>query len=65
MENKHENRTDNADLIAGSLKAENREIKREHARKLNKMWLWLGILFLIAIVLWFIFGLGLFESFTK
>ena len=59
---KHEDYADNAEMIAGSLKAEQKDKQREQTRRMNKLWIWLGVLFLVAILLWFIFGLGLFES---
>ena len=54
---------DNADQIARSLEAEQKATQREHTRKMNKLWIWLGVLILIAIIIWFIFGLGMFEAF--
>ena len=56
------NQTENADMIARSLEAEQKDRQREHTRRMNKLWIWLGVLFLVAILLWFIFGLGLFEA---
>lgn len=56
------NQVDNADLIAGSLKAEQKDKQREHTRRMNRLWIWLGVMILVAILLWFIFGLGLFEA---
>ena len=56
------NQADNADMIARSLEAEQKDRQREHTRRMNKLWIWLGVLFLVAILLWFIFGLGLFEA---
>lgn len=61
MATKHDN-GDNADMIARSLEAEQKDRQREHTRRMNKLWIWLGVLFLVAILLWFIFGLGLFEA---
>lgn len=55
---KHENHDDNADLIAKSMKAEQKAKERESTRRLNKLWIWLGVLFLVAILIWFIFFLG-------
>ena len=62
IRHKHENQADNADMIARSLEAEQKDRQREHTRRMNKLWIWLGVLFLVAILLWFIFGLGLFEA---
>ena len=59
---KHDGKQDNADLIAESMLAEQKNKKRETTKKMNRLWIWLGVLLLVAILLWFIFGLGLFES---
>lgn len=56
------NQADNADMIARSLEAEQKDKQREHTRRMNRLWIWLGVMFLVAILLWFIFGLGLFEA---
>ena len=42
----------NADLIADSLKAEGKEMKRRDTKRINKLWLWLGVLILILLILW-------------
>lgn len=60
----HDNHADNADLIAKSMKAEGKERQRENTRKINKLWLWLGILVLVAILLWWIFSIGFVEDAT-
>lgn len=57
-----ENEPVDADLIANSLKANGRNRKRENSRKINRMWLWFGVLILIAILLYWLFSIGLFES---
>ena len=59
---KHDGKQDNADLIAESMLAEQKNKQRETTKKMNRLWIWLGVLLLVAILLWFIFGLGLFES---
>lgn len=58
------NHADNADQIARSMKAEGKEKHRENTRKMNRMWLWLGVLILVAILLWWIFSIGFFEDTT-
>lgn len=63
MDNKEKfNETDNSDLIANKLKAQGRERKRESTRRINRLWLWLGVLVLIAILLYWLFSIGLMES---
>lgn len=61
---KHESHSDNADQIARSMKAEQKDKQREHTRRMNRMWLWLGVLVLVAILLWWIFSIGFFEDTT-
>ena len=60
---KHEDH-DNADMIAKSMKAEQKDKQRESTRRMNKLWIWLGVLFLVAILLWWIFSIGFFEDTT-
>ena len=55
---------DNADLIARSMEAEQKNKQRESTRRMNKLWIWLGVLFLVAILLWWIFSIGFFEDTT-
>ena len=62
-DDKH-NHADNADMIARSLEAEQKDKERQHTRNLNKIWLWLGVLILVAILLWWIFSIGFFEDTT-
>lgn len=54
-----ENESVNADLIADSMRAEGKERHRENTRKINRLWLWLGVLILIAILLYWLFSIGL------
>lgn len=61
---KENEKRDNADLISESMPAEGRNRKNENTRKINRMWLWFGVLVLIAILLWWIFSMGLFEDMT-
>ncbi len=57
-----DNESVNADMIANSLKAQGRERHRENTRKINRLWLWLGVLILIAILLYWLFSMGLMEG---
>lgn len=52
----------NADLEANRLKAEGRDRFRNGSRKVNRLWLWFGVLVLIAILLYWLFSIGLFED---
>lgn len=60
---KHDNQ-DNSDLIAKSMEAKQKEKQRETTRRMNKLWIWLGVMFLVAIMLWWIFSIGFFEDTT-
>ena len=44
-----------SDLIADSLKAEGKNHKRNSTKRINKLWLWLGVLILVAILIWWLF----------
>lgn len=57
-----DNESVNADMIANSLKAEGRERHRENTRKINRLWLWLGVLILVAILLYWLFSMGLMKD---
>lgn len=61
---KREERAVNADLISESLPAEGKERKRENTFKMNKIWIWLGVMILVIILLWWIFSIGLFADAT-
>ncbi len=58
---KQGNEAVNADMIANSMKAEGRLRHRENTRKINRLWLWLGVLVLIAILLYWLFSIGIFK----
>ena len=47
----------NADLIADSLKANGKNEKRNSTKRINKLWLWLGVLVLILILPYWLFVL--------
>lgn len=61
---KKEESSVNDDLIAESLKAEGKNRKREGRSKTNRLWLWFGILILIAILLYWLFTIGLIGDAT-
>ncbi len=62
---KNENGSVNSDLIADSLRVDAKNRRRETTSKNNRLWLWLGILVLIAILLYALFSMGLFESMSS
>ncbi len=43
-------------------RAEQRKRKNESTRKMNKLWMWLGVAILIFILLFWIFGIGTQEA---
>ncbi|MEZ3550675.1 MAG: hypothetical protein K1W02_08085 [Muribaculaceae bacterium] len=59
-----ENESVDSDLIADSLKAEGKNRRRENTRKTNRLWLWLGVLILIALLLYWIFSIGIIGDAT-
>ena len=61
MERDERQNTDNADQIAKSMLAEEKEKQRETTRRMNRLWIWLGVLFLVAILIWFMYFLGFLE----
>ena len=63
-DNRRKHDADNADMIARSMEAEQKDKQREKTRRMNKLWLWLGVLILVAILLWWIFSIGFFEDTT-
>lgn len=55
----------NADLIGKSMIAEGKNRKRNSSRKINNLWLWFGVLVLVAILIWWLFSLGIFGDATN
>lgn len=60
--NNNEGRRDEDILEAGKLKAEGKREERHRSGKVNKLWLWLGVLLLIFILLWWLYSVGMFED---
>ena len=50
------------DQVANGLIADAKMKKNEGTRRSNKLWLWLGMLILIFILLYWIFGIGTQEA---
>lgn len=46
------------DMIADSMKANGKTQKRENTKKINRLWLWLGVLILVFILLYWLFAMG-------
>lgn len=49
---------------ARSLKANGKKRHNESTRKVNRLWLWLGVLVLIFILLYWLWSIGTFEALT-
>lgn len=63
----HDNVHGNRELIneeAGRLRAQGRRRRDNNTRKVNRLWLWLGVLILIFILLWWLWSIGTFEDLT-
>lgn len=45
----------NSDVIADGLKANGKNQQRNSTKRINKLWLWLGVLILVVILLWWLF----------
>lgn len=52
----------NDDLIAGKLKEDAKNNHNNSTRRINRLWIWFGVLVLIAILLYWIFGIGTVED---
>ena len=61
-DNRSKHEADNAEMIARSMEAEQKNKQREKTRRMNKLWLWLGVMILVAILLWWIFSIGFVED---
>ena len=55
---------DNSDLIADGLKANGKRRKNESTSRINKLWLWFGVLILIIILFWWLCTIGIFGDLT-
>ena len=50
------------DQVANGMRANRREKHENHTRKMNRLWMWLGVVILIFILLFWIFGIGTAED---
>lgn len=46
------------------LRAEGKKRHNNSTRKVNRLWLWLGVLVLVFILLWWLYSIGTFEALT-
>lgn len=51
-----------ADQIADSLPSGGKVRKNRGTAKVNRLWLWLGVIVLIFILLYWLFSIGMFED---
>ena len=51
-----------SDVIADGLRAEGKDTKRNSTKRINKLWLWLGVLILVAILIWWLFSYVIFAD---
>lgn len=49
---------------ANEMKATGKNRHRENTRKINKLWIWLGVLILIFILIWWLWTFGIAEDVT-
>ncbi len=61
-QDKARNEAPNADLISESLPAEGKERKRKDTVKINRLWMWFGVIVLIFILLFWLFAIGTFGD---
>lgn len=64
MDSKERNQNDQVsdEQIANSLRVDAKKRNQANISKNNRLWLWLGILVLVAILLYCLFSIGLFTS---
>ncbi len=53
------------DQIANSMKANGKNRERGNTRRINRLWLWLGVLVLIFILLYWLFAMGTLGDLTN
>lgn len=56
---------ENRELVsheANQLRADGKKRHNESTRKINKLWLWLGVIILIFILLWWLWSIGIFND---
>lgn len=56
------NEAPNADLTAESLPASGKVRKRRDTARINRLWIWFGVLVLIFILLFWLFAIGTFGD---
>lgn len=54
--------TSDTTQIEESMPAKRRNIKCRHTSKVNRLWLWFGVLVLIFLLLYWLFSIGIMED---
>lgn len=62
---KENERREDPDTLAQSLTANGKNRKRHDTKKINRLWLWLGVLILVFILLYWLFSVGIFADLTN
>lgn len=60
--NENETRDPRESMEINRLRADEKIRKNESTRKINRLWMWLGIIILLFILFWWIFSIGGFEA---
>lgn len=60
--NENETRDPRESMEINRLRADEKIRKNESTRKINRLWMWLGIIILLFILFWWIFSIGGFET---
>lgn len=55
-------RKQNIEEASTMARAEQRKRKNESTKRMNKLWMWLGVVILVFILLFWIFGIGTQEA---
>ncbi len=61
-ENKLAKERDEVRRDTNDIRAENKKAHHESTRKINGLWIWLGVIILIFILLYWLFTIGVFDS---
>ena len=48
--------------ISNNLRANGKNRKRNNTARINRLWLWLGVICLILILIWWLFSMGILED---
>lgn len=54
--------TNNTHYMSRQEREHKQELKNKERRIINKVWLWIGVIILVAILLYWLFAIGTFEG---